>query len=78
MTAVPDAVKGERLIAFYTRTDVPPDALWERLCATDLPRLWLPKREALLHLDAIPTLGTGKTDLRRLRELAAERTGVAV
>jgi hypothetical protein len=29
-----------------------------------MPRLWLPKREDMHHIDAIPALGTGKTDLR--------------
>jgi acyl-[acyl-carrier-protein]-phospholipid O-acyltransferase/long-chain-fatty-acid--[acyl-carrier-protein] ligase len=76
ITAVPDAGKGERLVAFYTRQDVGPDVLWERLCRTDLPRLWLPRRESLVQIAAIPTLGTGKVDLRRLRELAVERMGV--
>jgi acyl-[acyl-carrier-protein]-phospholipid O-acyltransferase/long-chain-fatty-acid--[acyl-carrier-protein] ligase len=38
-----------------------------------LPRLWIPKRDSVFHIEAIPTLGTGKVDLRRLRELAADR-----
>jgi acyl-[acyl-carrier-protein]-phospholipid O-acyltransferase/long-chain-fatty-acid--[acyl-carrier-protein] ligase len=73
VTAVPDEARGERLVAFYTRADVPPEALWERLSQTDLPRLWLPRRDALIPIEAIPTLGTGKVDLRRLRQLAVER-----
>ena len=57
--------KGERLVAFYTDPDLDAAAtLWERLCQTELPRLWLPKREDLRFVDAIPTLGTGKVDLR--------------
>ena len=75
VTAIPDPSRGERLVAFYTRADVAPEALWEQLCATDLPRLWLPRRECLVPIEAIPTLGTGKVDLRRLRQLAAERAG---
>jgi acyl-[acyl-carrier-protein]-phospholipid O-acyltransferase / long-chain-fatty-acid--[acyl-carrier-protein] ligase len=74
VTSVPDESKGERLVAFYTDRDITPAALWDRLGATDLPRLWLPKREDLHQLDAIPTLGTGKTDLRAVRELALRRT----
>jgi len=73
VTAVPDESKGERLVAFYTQADVPPESLWERLCQTDLPRLWLPKRDSLFVIEAIPTLGTGKMDLRKLRQLALER-----
>ncbi len=77
VTAVPDAARGERLVAFYTRADVPADDLWEQLCKTELPRLWLPKREHLIHLPEIPTLGSGKVDLRGLRQLALDRAGDA-
>jgi acyl-[acyl-carrier-protein]-phospholipid O-acyltransferase/long-chain-fatty-acid--[acyl-carrier-protein] ligase len=73
VTAIPDDTKGERLVAFYTDPALTPHALWERLCQTELPRLWLPKREHLQLIDAIPTLGTGKVDLRAVRQLAAER-----
>ena len=76
VTAIPDPARGERLVVFHTRGDVTADALWERLAATDLPKLWLPRRENIHYVESIPTLGTGKTDLRKLRQLAAERTGV--
>ena len=42
--------------------------------ARDLPKLWIPKREDLHIVDAIPTLGTGKVDLRAVRQVAAERS----
>jgi acyl-[acyl-carrier-protein]-phospholipid O-acyltransferase/long-chain-fatty-acid--[acyl-carrier-protein] ligase len=74
VTAVPDSSKGERLVAFYTDPDMTPPRLWERLCETDLPRLWLPKREDLHFAESIPTLGTGKVDLRAVRQLALDRT----
>jgi acyl-[acyl-carrier-protein]-phospholipid O-acyltransferase/long-chain-fatty-acid--[acyl-carrier-protein] ligase len=74
VTAVPDSAKGERLVAFYTRKDVTPEQLWEQLCQTELPRLWIPKRDSLVPIDAIPTLGTGKVDLRAVKQLALERT----
>jgi acyl-[acyl-carrier-protein]-phospholipid O-acyltransferase/long-chain-fatty-acid--[acyl-carrier-protein] ligase len=72
VTAVPDAAKGERLVAFYARCDISPESLSERLAATALPKLWLPKRNSLIAVDAIPTLGTGKTDLRLLRKRALD------
>ena len=78
VTAVPDASKGERLIAFYARPDVTPETLWERLCQTDLPKLWIPKRDSVLPIEAIPTLGTGKVDLRRVKQLALERAAANV
>lgn len=78
VTAVPDDAKGERLVAFFTDADVTPQELWERLCRTDLPRLWLPKRDDLRFVDAIPTLGTGKVDLRAVRQLASDRAASVV
>lgn len=71
VTAVPDEARGERLVAFYAKPDVAPEELWQRLNDTDLPKLWLPRRDSLVPLDCIPTLGTGKVDLRRLRDMAS-------
>jgi len=71
VTAVPDDARGERLVAFYTDPLVTPADLWERLCRTELPRLWLPKRDDLRFVEQIPTLGTGKVDLRAVKRLAA-------
>jgi len=73
VTGVPDEAKGERLVAFYTDPEITPQQLWDRLCKTELPRLWLPKRDDLHVVDAIPTLGTGKVDLRGVRQLALDR-----
>ena len=78
VTAVPDAAKGERLMAFYARQDMSPELLWERLCQTDLPKLWIPKRENVIAIEELPALGTGKVDLRRVKQLALERAGVEV
>jgi acyl-[acyl-carrier-protein]-phospholipid O-acyltransferase/long-chain-fatty-acid--[acyl-carrier-protein] ligase len=78
VTSVPDEAKGERLVAFYTDPEMTPQQLWERLCQTDLPRLWLPKREDLRFTQSIPTLGTGKVDLRGVRQLALERAASTV
>ena len=75
VTAVPDESKGERLVAFYTDRELEPQQVWERLADTDLPRLWLPKREDLHMVESIPTFGTGKVDLRAVRQLAADRVG---
>jgi acyl-[acyl-carrier-protein]-phospholipid O-acyltransferase / long-chain-fatty-acid--[acyl-carrier-protein] ligase len=78
VTSVADHAKGERLVAFYTDPDLTPPALWERLCQTGLPRLWLPKREDLHFVESIPTLGTGKVDLRAVRQLALDQAASLV
>jgi acyl-[acyl-carrier-protein]-phospholipid O-acyltransferase/long-chain-fatty-acid--[acyl-carrier-protein] ligase len=72
VTAVPDEHKGERLIVLYTRKDVTADTLWNQLSRTDLPKLWIPKRDSFFLVDAIPVLGTGKVDLRTVRAIATD------
>ena len=74
VTSLPDQTKGERLVAFYTDADLTPQELWERLCRTELPRLWLPKREDTCFIESMPTLGTGKLDLRAVRQIALDRS----
>jgi acyl-[acyl-carrier-protein]-phospholipid O-acyltransferase/long-chain-fatty-acid--[acyl-carrier-protein] ligase len=71
VTSVPDDTRGERLVAFYTDPLVTAAQLWEGLCRTELPRLWIPKRDDLRFVEQVPTLGTGKVDLRAVRNLAA-------
>lgn len=73
VTAVPDEQKGERLVVLHTSKAITPDELWGKLSQTDLPKLWIPKRENLYSIKAIPTLGTGKVDLRKAKMMALER-----
>ena len=61
MTGVPDEQRGERLVVLYTRPDLAPDELWRRLSETDLPKLWLPKRENIYQVDSVPVLGNGQS-----------------
>ena len=42
------------------------------LCTDPLPKLWVPKRENIYRVDSLPTLGTGKADLRGIRKMAEE------
>jgi acyl-[acyl-carrier-protein]-phospholipid O-acyltransferase/long-chain-fatty-acid--[acyl-carrier-protein] ligase len=69
VTAVPDDRKGEQLVVFHTSVKVSPEELWRSLAASELPKLWIPRRENLRYIDDIPTLGSGKVDLKRLRDL---------
>ena len=78
VVAVPDSTRGERLVAFYAKPGLSPEALWHELNLSELPKLWLPGRDSLVPIDAIPTLGTGKVDLRRLKDLAAGVAGRAL
>jgi len=74
VTAVPDEDRGERLVGLYTAPEVAPSDLWQKLSETDLPKLWLPKRENLYQVESLPVLGTGKLDLRALKALALQKS----
>ena len=72
VTGIPDDQRGERLAVLYTHSDLAPNDLWRRLSETDLPKLWLPKRENIYQVDNVPVLGTGKLDLRAVKAKALQ------
>jgi acyl-[acyl-carrier-protein]-phospholipid O-acyltransferase/long-chain-fatty-acid--[acyl-carrier-protein] ligase len=74
---IPDDHKGERLAALYTRPDLTPAEIWRRLSQTDLPKLWVPKSDDLHFIETIPTLGSGKTDLRQAKGVIMRLAEVA-
>jgi acyl-[acyl-carrier-protein]-phospholipid O-acyltransferase / long-chain-fatty-acid--[acyl-carrier-protein] ligase len=74
VTALPDEHRGEKLIAFYTQNGISRDELWNRLNQSELPKLWIPKRENLYWLESMPLLGSGKIDLKTIKALAYEQT----
>jgi acyl-[acyl-carrier-protein]-phospholipid O-acyltransferase/long-chain-fatty-acid--[acyl-carrier-protein] ligase len=72
VTSIPDEKKGERLIVLHTLPEEGLRECLDRLAKSDLPALWKPRPDQFLHIQNLPYLGTGKLDLRRLRELALE------
>ena len=70
VAGVPDENKGERLVVLHTLTDEEFDNLMGRLDETGLPNLWIPKAKAYYKVDSIPILGSGKMDLKAVKELA--------
>jgi acyl-[acyl-carrier-protein]-phospholipid O-acyltransferase/long-chain-fatty-acid--[acyl-carrier-protein] ligase len=70
VVSVPDEQRGERLVLFYACPGVSAAELWTRLCQSELPKLWIPKPGSIHSIEVIPTLGSGKVDLRRLRQMA--------
>jgi acyl-[acyl-carrier-protein]-phospholipid O-acyltransferase/long-chain-fatty-acid--[acyl-carrier-protein] ligase len=72
---VPDLRKGERLIVIHTGLPKPPEQVCRELAAQGLPPIWIPSPESFVQVEAIPVLGTGKLDLKRVKELAMERSG---
>jgi acyl-[acyl-carrier-protein]-phospholipid O-acyltransferase/long-chain-fatty-acid--[acyl-carrier-protein] ligase len=72
VVGIPDEQRGERLALLFAQSEITPAQLWQRLSETALPRLWIPKRENIYAVDAIPALGTGKLDLRGAKAKAIE------
>ncbi|MBI2677885.1 MAG: MFS transporter [Candidatus Koribacter versatilis] len=72
VTSLPDEKKGERLMVLHTLPEEKLEPVLEKFAASDLPALWKPRAQQFVHVDAIPYLGTGKLDLRRIRDLAAQ------
>lgn len=73
VTSVPDAKQGERLRVLHTELGMTPEEVRRRLIAAEVPRLWIPSTRDFIRIDEIPITGTGKLDLRALRELAQEQ-----
>jgi acyl-[acyl-carrier-protein]-phospholipid O-acyltransferase/long-chain-fatty-acid--[acyl-carrier-protein] ligase len=74
VTAVPDQKKGERIIVIHTLSEPKLTEVLEKLSQCDFPALWKPKGNQFVHIDSIPTLGTGKMDLRAIKTLATALT----
>jgi acyl-[acyl-carrier-protein]-phospholipid O-acyltransferase/long-chain-fatty-acid--[acyl-carrier-protein] ligase len=72
VTSVPDDKKGERLIVLHTLPEDKLEACLEQLGKSDLPALWKPRGDQFVRVEILPYLGTGKLDLRRMKEIAAE------
>jgi acyl-[acyl-carrier-protein]-phospholipid O-acyltransferase/long-chain-fatty-acid--[acyl-carrier-protein] ligase len=70
VTAVGDERKGERLIVLHTLTDTQVATALEKLATFGLPNLFIPRRDQFIKVDALPLLGSGKLDLKAMRQVA--------
>jgi acyl-[acyl-carrier-protein]-phospholipid O-acyltransferase/long-chain-fatty-acid--[acyl-carrier-protein] ligase len=79
VTSLPDEKKGERIAVITTLSDQSLATVLEKLSQSDLPALWKPKANLFFHVEKLPILGTGKTDLRGVKDLAsamAQQAGI--
>lgn len=75
VTAVPDEKRGERLVVLHTGLPASPGDVLQKMLAAGLPNIYLPNEESFLKVDEIPVLGSGKLDLKAMRDLASSRFG---
>jgi acyl-[acyl-carrier-protein]-phospholipid O-acyltransferase/long-chain-fatty-acid--[acyl-carrier-protein] ligase len=73
VVGVPDSAKGEALVVLTTES-FSADDVREKLASAGLPNLWIPKK--VIRVEKIPTLGTGKLDLRGCQRVAMENSAL--
>jgi acyl-[acyl-carrier-protein]-phospholipid O-acyltransferase/long-chain-fatty-acid--[acyl-carrier-protein] ligase len=76
VAAVPDEKRGERIVVLHLAdiTERLPEAL-HALSTRGLPNLWVPDRRDCHPVDAMPVLGSGKLDMKKLGDMAKEIAG---
>lgn len=72
VTSVPDDKKGERLIVLHKPLPKSVDDVLKELGKCGLPNLWIPSADSFLEVERIPLLGTGKLDLKAVKDRALE------
>jgi acyl-[acyl-carrier-protein]-phospholipid O-acyltransferase/long-chain-fatty-acid--[acyl-carrier-protein] ligase len=74
VTSVSDDQKGERFVVLHIELGMGVDELLKRLRDSGLPPLWVPRREHFFPVGALPTLASGKLDLKLVKETALRLT----
>ena len=72
ITGIPHASKGDELIVLYTSEAGRVDDLIQAVNNSDLPNIYKPRPDNYFKIDHIPLLGSGKLDLRKLKDKATE------
>jgi acyl-[acyl-carrier-protein]-phospholipid O-acyltransferase / long-chain-fatty-acid--[acyl-carrier-protein] ligase len=70
VTAVPDEKKGERIVVVFNKHATDAESLQRHMAESTLPNLWKPAPDGYVAVDELPLLGTGKLDLKGLKETA--------
>ena len=72
VAGVTDEKKGERLVVLHKLSDDNLAPCLEKLAQSDLPNLWKPRADQFFRVEQFPLLGTGKLDLRKVKEMASK------
>jgi acyl-[acyl-carrier-protein]-phospholipid O-acyltransferase/long-chain-fatty-acid--[acyl-carrier-protein] ligase len=73
VSGVPDEKKGERIVVLHKLAKPGLEICLQKLAKCDLPNLWKPRADQFFHVDSFWYLGSGKLDLRRIRQEALAR-----
>jgi acyl-[acyl-carrier-protein]-phospholipid O-acyltransferase/long-chain-fatty-acid--[acyl-carrier-protein] ligase len=73
VTCVPDDARGERLVVLHLSAEgLEVKAWWQQLNNRGLPALWVPYERDFYNVAELPLLGSGKVNLKQVKELALE------
>jgi len=68
---VADETKGERIAVLTTLAEAELPEVLEKMSSRGLPALFLPRANQFVYVKELPLLGSGKLDLRRVKEVAS-------
>ncbi|WP_052571289.1 AMP-binding protein [Endomicrobium proavitum] len=71
VTSVEDEKRGERLVVLY-KGEQNIDKILRVMYESNIPKLWIPKKENFYKVEEFPVLGTGKLDLKGVKKLAQQ------
>jgi len=72
VTSVPDEKKGEQLAVLHLLDDQAIPEILDKASASGLPNLFIPRKDHFIKVEQLPMLGTGKLDLRALKQIAKD------
>jgi acyl-[acyl-carrier-protein]-phospholipid O-acyltransferase/long-chain-fatty-acid--[acyl-carrier-protein] ligase len=72
VTAVPDPKRGERLIVIHTRLEKTPEEIGKALQEQGFGNLFIPDPDSFLEVKELPVLGSGKLDLKGVKQVALD------
>ena len=76
VTAVPDKKRGERLIIIHRPLQQTPNELREKLAdEKGMPNIFIPSADSFYETEELPLLGTGKLDLKGIKDMAMRQFG---
>ncbi len=73
--SLPDEKKDEQLAVLSTLDEKAIPELLEKVSARGLPNLFIPRGNHFMKVKSLPILGTGKINLRALKQIANDNLG---
>ncbi len=70
-----DKTRGEKLVVCHIPMPLEPREVIDKLNKSNMSKLWIPDSRSFVEVEAIPILGSGKTDYKALEKIAESALG---